>query len=127
MGEIVEGVNFGGKAIYDDRYFNKRAEMWGEANEWLRQELPVQIPNDDELLDDLCSVNKKYDSKGRLQLESKEEVKKRIGRSPDRADAFVLTFAEPVIDNGKVRMYGNNYTTFEDLFTDNKNSGDSEW
>lgn len=127
MGEILVGVNFGGKAIYDDRYFNKRAEMWGEANEWLKQELPVQIPNDEELLDDLCSVNKKYDSKGRLQLESKEEVKKRIGRSPDRADAFVLTFAEPVIDNGKVRMYGNNYTTFEDLFTDNKNSGDSEW
>lgn len=127
MGEILVGVNFGGKAIYDDRYFNKRAEMWGEANEWLKQELPVQIPNDEELLDDLCSVNKKYDSKGRLQLESKDEVKKRIGRSPDRADAFVLTFAEPVIDNGKVKMYGNSYTTFEDLFMDSKNSGDSEW
>lgn len=125
MGEVVRGVNFGSKAIYDDRYFNKRAEMWGEANEWLKQELPVQIPNDDELLDDLCSVNKKYDNKGRLQLESKDDVKKRIGRSPDKADAFVLTFAEPVLDNGKVKMYGN-YVTFEDLFADAKGS-DDDW
>lgn len=124
MSEVVRGVNFGSKAIYDDRYSNKRAEMWGEANEWLKQELPVQIPNDDELLDDLCSVNKKYDNRGRLQLESKDDVKKRIGRSPDRADAFVLTFAEPVVDNGKVRMYGNNYTSFEDLFNDSKRSDD---
>ena len=59
--EIVRGVNFGSKAIYDDRYYNKRAEMWGEANDWLKQELAVQLPNDDELFDDLTSVNKMYD------------------------------------------------------------------
>lgn len=126
QGKIVTGVNFGGKAIYDDRYFNKRAEMWGEANEWLKQEVDVQIPNDDELFDDLCSVNKKYDSRGRLQLESKEDVKKRIGRSPDKADAFVLTFAEPVIDNGGVRMYGEN-DTIESLFRDARRGDDEGW
>lgn len=123
--KIVRGVNFGAKAINDDRYANKRAEMWDSANQWLKSELPVQLVNNDELLDDLCSVNKQYDNKGRLQLEPKEKVKERIGRSPDKADAFVLTFAEPVYDNGDTRPVGINNITIADLF---KSSGDeSRW
>jgi phage terminase large subunit len=114
--KVVRGINFGGKAINNDRYFNKRAEMWAEANEWLKSEQPVQLVNDDELLDDLCSVNKMYDSSGRLQLESKDKVKERIGRSPDKADAFVLTFAEPVYDVGTTQNIGINQIRIEDLF-----------
>lgn len=122
--KIVRGINFGGKAINEDRYFNKRAEMWSNANDWLKDENLVQLVKDDELLDDLCSVNKSYDSKGRLQLEPKEKVKERIGRSPDKADAFVLTFAEPVYDNGQVRTIGVENTTIESLFraTESNNS-----
>jgi len=112
--KIVRGINFGGRAINDDRYFNKRAEMWGEANEWLKGQ--VELISDDELLDDLCSVNKSYDSKGRLQLESKDKLKERVGRSPDKADAFVLTFAEPVYDVGRTETYGNGQVTIESLF-----------
>lgn len=112
--KTVRGVNFGAKAMNSDRYYNKRAEMWAEANEWLKDN--VQLVNDDELLDDLCSVNKFYDSSGRLQLESKDKVKERIGRSPDKADAFVLTFAEPVYDDGKVSPIGINQVRIEDLF-----------
>ena len=124
--EVVRAVNFGGKATLSDRYYNKRAEMWGEANEWLKNpDLPVQIPNDDELFDDLCSVEKKVDDKGRLRLEKKEDVKERIGRSPDKADAFVLTFASPVIDNGKIKMYGNGNVTVGSLFE--LNQGDTGW
>lgn len=124
-GKVVRGVNFGARAINDDRYANKRAEMWDSANQWLKSELPVQLVNNDELLDDLCSVNKQYDSKGRLQLEPKEKVKERIGRSPDKADAFVLTFAEPVYDDGQTKPIGINNLTVADLF---KSSGDnSRW
>lgn len=123
FGKIVRGVNFGGKAINDDRYFNKRAEMWALANEWLKDENIVQLVNDDELLDDLCSVNKGYDNRGRLQLESKDKVKERIGRSPDKADAFVLTFAEPVYDNGKIQTIGMNNTAIESLFAVKKDMG----
>jgi hypothetical protein len=123
--KTVRGINFGGKAINDDRYFNKRAEMWANANEWLKDENLVQLVNDDELLDDLCSVNKAYDSRGRLQLEAKDKVKERIGRSPDKADAFVLTFAEPVYDVGKVTTIGIENQTIESLFKDNKQ--DSGW
>lgn len=121
--KTVRGINFGGKAINSDRYYNKRAEMWAEANEWLKSEQPVQLVDDDELLDDLCSVNKMYDSSGRLQLESKDKVKERIGRSPDKADAFVLTFAEPVYDVGKVKTIGIENTPIESLFKTQKDTG----
>ena len=113
---IIRAINFGSKAILEDRYVNRRAEMWDNARAWLTQELSVQIPNDDGLLDELCSVNKKYDSLGRLLLESKDEIKKRLGRSPDKADAFVLTFAEPVYDYGKTTTYGNGQVVLEDMF-----------
>ena len=114
--KIVRGVNFGGKAINEDRYFNKRAEMWDLAGQWLKSDLPVQLVKDDELLDDLCSANKMYDSNGRLQLESKEKIKERLGRSPDKADAFVLTFAEPVYDVGNVKRVGLGAMSVENLF-----------
>lgn len=114
--DIVRAVNFGSKAIIEQRYVNRRAEMWDNAREWLNQELPVQIPPDEDLLNDLCSVNKRYDSRGRLLLESKDEVKKKLGRSPDKADAFVLTFAEPVYDQGKAKTFGNGQVVLEEMF-----------
>ncbi len=120
---IIRAVNFGSKAILEERYANRRAEMWDNARFWLSQELSVQIPPDEELFDELCSVNKKYDTKGRLLLESKDEVKKRLGRSPDKADAFVLTFAEPVFDCGKPKTFGNGQVAIEDMFTNQSKEG----
>lgn len=121
---IVRGVNFGGKAIQPDRYKNKRAEMYATANEWIKQELPVQLPNDDLLFEELTTIERVKVAGDTLQLEDKELFKKRIGRSPDRADAFVLTFAEPVYDNGTVKTYGN-YTTINDLFFAKKRSNNT--
>lgn len=121
---IVKGVNFGGKAIQPDRYKNKRAEMYATANEWIKQELPVQLPNDDLLFEELTTIERVKVAGDTLQLEDKELFKKRIGRSPDRADAFVLTFAEPVYDHGTVRTYGN-YTTMNDLFFGKKRSNNT--
>lgn len=120
----VKGVNFGGKAIQPDRYKNKRAEMYATANEWIKQELPVQLPNDDLLFEELTTIERVKVAGDTLQLEDKELFKKRIGRSPDRADAFVLTFAEPVYDNGTVKTYGN-YTTINDLFFGKKRSNNT--
>lgn len=123
---ILRAINFGGKAILDERYANRRAEMWDNAKSWLSGELPVQLPPDEELLGDLCSVNKKYDSKGRLLLESKDEVKKRLGRSPDKADAFVLTFAEPVFERNETATFGNGNVPIEEIFA-LQNTKESKW
>ena len=109
----------------EDRYYNKRAEMWDSVNKWLQSELPVQIPDDDELAEELRSINRVKVAQDRLQLEDKEELKKRIGRSPDKADALALTFAEPVYDTGKAKTYGAEFITIEDLFNDAKEKGNS--
>lgn len=95
---VVRPVMFGAGALMEERYHNRRAEMWDELRQWLENEQGAQLPPDEILAAELCAVNKKYDSRGRLQLEEKAEIKRRIGRSPDMADALALTFAEPVYD-----------------------------
>ena len=117
--KIVRGVMFGSKALNDERYHNRRAEMWDELRQWLNSEPAVRIPDNENLCAELCAVNKKYDSRGRLQLEEKDEVKKRLGRSPDTADALALTFAEPVYDNGIEEYAGLRENSIESLFRAN--------
>ncbi len=93
-GDILVSCNNGGTSLNQNRYINKRAESWGEMREWLLDE-PAQIPDDDSLHADLCGVRYKFDSKTRLALEKKEEMKKRGIRSPDAADSLALTFFLP--------------------------------
>lgn len=97
-GERVTLVNFGSRrtVLEPDRYFNKRAEMWGLMREWLRDPNGVEIPDSDELQADLTAPSFKYDSEQRVVLEKKEDIKKRGLRSPDVGDALALTFAFPV-------------------------------
>jgi hypothetical protein len=90
----IVAVNFGSKALNEKKYANKRAEMWGLFKEWLLQE-PVKLPDIDSLHADLCGTKYKFDSNGRLLMERKEDMKKRGIRSPDEADAAILTFAYP--------------------------------
>jgi phage terminase large subunit len=125
--KIVKGVNFGAKAIQSDRYKNKRAEMWDGVRKWLDQDLPVQLPNDDDLLEELSGVERVKVAQDQLQLEDKEEFKKRIGRSPDKADALALTFAEPVYETNQAKLYGSGYVSVEDMFSDSNKGSSSEW
>lgn len=75
-----------------ERFANLRAEIWWNAREALNPENPeaLQLPDDDELIGELSSVKYFHDSKGRIVAESKESMKKRLGKSPDKADAFCL-------------------------------------
>ena len=95
----VIGVNFGGESFDKDKYINKRNEMWQELGDWLNDG-PVLIDADGDEADaiemDLCSVEYKFDSKGRKVMESKDDTKKRLGNSPDDGDGIALTFAQPV-------------------------------
>jgi len=79
------------------QYANKRAEMWGYMKDWLKG---GAIPNDPDLASELCAVEYGYSMlKGRdaIQLERKQDMKKRGLASPDKADALALTFAYPVV------------------------------
>lgn len=85
-------VQFASKAN-DPKFYNKRTEMYWDLAEWVNS--GGKIPDDSELIAELVSHTISY--KGdRLLLCSKDDVKERIGRSPDKADALALTFAYPV-------------------------------
>ena len=47
----------------------------------------------------------------------REDIKKKLGRSPDKADALALTFAEPVYDYGVPKLYGNGRVSVEEMFS----------
>lgn len=128
FGEIIRAINFGEKAIKPERYVNKRAEMWDNIRDWLSNDkLPVQMPDSNDLFEELITIEKRYDGRGRLQLEGKDDLKQRLGRSPDKADALALTFAEPVYDTGVPRLYGNGNVPVEQLFKDANRGSKNSW
>lgn len=92
-GSIVERVAFGGKAIENEKYANRKAEMLAKAKEWLTE---GSIPNDEQWTIDLCAPSVSTDNNGRMKVESKDSLKKRGYASTDILDAFSLTFAAPV-------------------------------
>lgn len=73
------------------KYKNKRVEMWDKTKIWLTA--GGDIPDDRELKTELSSVQFSFDIANRLQLEKKEDMKKRGVNSPDVAESLVLTFA----------------------------------
>lgn len=91
MGRKWRLVAFGGKAP-NDMYLNMRAYMWGEMKEWLKEGGSIP-PNDQGLYDDLTSPEAIIDKNGRIQLESKKDMKERGLPSPNKGDALALTFA----------------------------------
>lgn len=79
---------------YDASYKNVRAGMWWRMAQWVRT--VGALPDMPELRAELVAPKYKFDAASKLQLESKEELKKRLGYSPDIADALGLTFTSPV-------------------------------
>jgi len=76
-----------------DKYTNKRAEMWDRMKFWLDG---ADIPDDRDLVADLMSPEYGFNGRMKLQLEKKEDMKKRGLASPDCADAVALTFSYSV-------------------------------
>lgn len=90
--DCVEGVNVARSANDKERFKNLRAELWSDMRDWFYGEMPVQIPDDDELHGELCCLGFKENSSGQIQIESKDELRSRGLPSPDGADALMLTF-----------------------------------
>ncbi len=97
----VIGVQFGAKAdglsLTDEieRYANKRAEIYGNLRQALKSGLA--LPDDPELIADLTAIEYGFNARDEIQLERKEEMKKRGLASPDIADALALTYAYPAM------------------------------
>lgn len=94
MGRNWQLVSFAAKPT-DSYYANKRAEMWGDMKKWLQTE--GVLDDDQQLKDDLTGPEAFINHSGHLQLESKDDMKRRGLQSPNKADALALTFAYPVL------------------------------
>lgn len=73
-------------------YHNLRAELWFKAKEWLEGR-DVELPRDDQLFAELAAPRYTFTASGKIQVESKDNMKKRGLKSPDRADAVCLSLA----------------------------------
>jgi hypothetical protein len=97
-GYLVAPVVFSWKAS-EERFANLRAEMYWKVAAWIKE--GAAIPPMPELLAELCAPTYSNDNAAnRLKLESKDEIRSRLGVSPDLADALALTFAFPVVKVG---------------------------
>ncbi len=77
-------------------FSNKRAEGWWALRELLDPNYGenIALPPDDILIGDLTAPHYRQMSGGRLQVESKADIKKRLGRSTDAGDAVMMAFYE---------------------------------
>jgi len=97
-------------ASLKDRFNRLRDELFWSCREWFEAR-DCHIPDDGTLMAELSGIRYKYLSTGKLKVESKDEMKRRGQRSPDVADAFVLTFAgQGAVAGGYSRGYNHNRT-----------------
>lgn len=112
--DVWQLISFASKPV-DEYYANKRAEMWAELKKWLQE--GGAIENNRDIVTDLTGPEAAINRRGKLQLESKDDMKRRGLASPNYGDALALTFAQPVLLNkrskisklrkqGKIRKFG---------------------
>lgn len=100
----AEGVNVqSSPRIQEDRYLNLRAELYWKLRQSLDPdgEIKMCLPPDKKLHAQLTGIKYKHNNKGKIQVESKDDMKKRSLPSPDRADALALTM---MFDDGYYMM-----------------------
>jgi hypothetical protein len=96
----VIGVNVAEKSLGFDqsgrlRFFNLRSELWWRMREALdpANNTGIALPEDAQLLGDLCAPIWRL-SGAAIQVESRDDIEKRIGRSPDWASAYILALMD---------------------------------
>lgn len=99
-GQHALGINVAEASHERDRsglleFFNLRSELWWKMREALdpTQNNGIALPNDPRLKADLCAPKWKLQG-SRIKVESREEIEKRIGRSPDFASAYMLALIQ---------------------------------
>jgi hypothetical protein len=98
LGLPIVAVNVSESPAFGDKFMRMRDELWWSAREWFKR-LDVRIPDDKRFVGEVTLPTYGFSSGGKVKVESKDEMKKRtaqstnsLGKSPDLADAFCLTF-----------------------------------
>ena len=112
LGYDVYAINGSERAYQSDRYQNLRTEiMWSLKARF--ENATIRVPDDDRLEHQIVNLRQQsVSSRGQLRMETKEDMKARIGASPDRADALALAFWEP--SRQRTALLGS-MTDFSDL------------
>ena len=95
-----------GKRLKDNINYNLRALLCRRAKEFF--ETTASVQNDPEFKAQLSSLKFKYKD-GLLLMQPKDQYKKEYGRSPDRADAFILSFADIDLVENETDWYDQEY------------------
>jgi hypothetical protein len=93
-GVPIIDVNFA-SAAPDKHYSNMRSYIWWKMRDGIKSGLAIE--NSPDLEAELTSPEYTHNARDQLQLEKKDDIKKRLGISPDDADALALTFSMPVM------------------------------
>jgi hypothetical protein len=93
----IIGVNVGEAATRPERYLRLRSQLWWEVGRGLSEDCGWDLskldePDRERLVTQLTAPKYVLDASRRIVVEKKEETKKRLGRSPDNADALLLAF-----------------------------------
>jgi hypothetical protein len=104
----VEAFDFGAKAVggktEEVKYRNRRAQAYWHLRELLERGA-ILLPYNEEVMDELCSLRYLFDREGgRIQIESKRDIKARGATSPDRADCLAMLYEQYDPDGGSLRF-----------------------
>ncbi len=95
-GPVVHAVNVGTSALDPERFRLLRDQIWWDLGRELSQDGGWDLSElDDMTTAQLIAPQYKHDAHGRVKIEPKEDTKKRLGRSPDDADALLLAYFVP--------------------------------
>lgn len=97
----VMDVNVSERTSSKARFMRLRDELWWDVREWFT-DMRTSMPEDEALIVELAGVTfDDLSAAGRIKIEGKKDMIKRLGYSPDRAEAFMLTFAASDIADNK--------------------------
>jgi phage terminase large subunit len=91
----VYAFNAGGAPLDAEHFVNAKAEAYWSLREWLERGALAGL-TDEETQAQLAGIRYRHIASGRVEIESKDDAKKRGQSSPDRAEALVLAFARVV-------------------------------
>lgn len=76
------------------KFLNMRAYLFWRVRDWLnpKNNTGAMLPPDARFDEEAEEIRWKFRSDGRIQIEAKEDIKERLGRSPDKFDALANTF-----------------------------------
>lgn len=132
---LIEPVNFGAGPLKAPSQHggdpdNRRVELWESLLDWLDDQMPVDVPNDQALFAELIAPTFWYHEKtSKLMLESKRDMHRRGQKSTNRADALALTLARPVRGRHWHDPYKDrtDYGRGREIRSDQSSAGASPW